>query len=211
MKRFIDEQVEEYARSHTQPETGLLLALAEETWQSTDLPQMLSGRLSGRFLKMLVQLTRARFAVEVGMFTGYSALSIAEGLPEEGRLLTCDTNPNYAKVARRYFDQSRHGKKIDIALGPASETLSGLNTEIDFAFVDADKVNYDTYYETLLEKMTQGGLIVLDNCLWSGEVLNPKDESSQALHALNEKISRDDRVENVILTVRDGLNLIRKK
>ena len=211
MRRFVSSDVEDYARKFTQSESQLLQELIQETHSKTDLPEMLSGRLSGRFLKLLVQLCGAKVAVEIGTFTGYSALCIAEGLPEDGQLLCCDISEEYAAIARQYFSKSPFGHKIELKVAPALDSLKAFDGAIDFAFIDADKVSYLKYYEAILEKMSSGGLIVLDNCLWSGDVLAPHDDSSRALHKINEVIADDPRVENVILTVRDGLNLVRKK
>jgi caffeoyl-CoA O-methyltransferase len=211
MERFIDQEVEAYAKRRTQQEPVLLQTLETETWKTMEWPQMLSGRLSGRFLKLLVQISGAKNVLEVGTFTGYSALCLAEGLPENGRVITCDINEKCAKLAQKYFDQSPHGKKIALKLGPALTTIAQFDGLIDLAFIDGDKVNYQNYYEALVNKVRPGGLIVIDNCLWSGLVLAPTDPSSIAIDSLNELISRDERVENVILTVRDGLNIVRKK
>jgi caffeoyl-CoA O-methyltransferase len=211
MERFINEAVEGYAKRYTTPEPELLQDLEKTTWAECEMPQMISGRLSGRFLKMLTLLTNARSVIEVGTFTGYSALSIAEGLPQDGRLITCDVDPKTAKLAQTYFDRSPHGKKITLKLGPALETIKSLDGSFDLAFIDADKDNYPFYYEAILNKLRPGGVIAIDNCLWSGKVLTPTDPSTLAIARVNELIARDERVENVILTVRDGINLVRKK
>jgi caffeoyl-CoA O-methyltransferase len=211
MIRFLDKEVEDYAKRRTQPEPNLLQMLETETWKTMEFPQMISGRISGRLLKLLVQISGAKSVVEVGTYTGYSALCLAEGLPDQGRVITCDINEKSAKLAQSYFDKSPYGKKITLKLGPALATIAQIEAPIDLAFIDADKENYPRYYEALLTKLRRGGLIVIDNCLWSGTVLAPTESSAIAIDQLNELISRDERVENVILTVRDGINIVRKK
>jgi caffeoyl-CoA O-methyltransferase len=175
-----------------------------------DAPQMLTGRLEGRLLKLLAALCGAERVLEIGTFTGYSALSMAEGLPDDGRIITCEIEKAHAAMAQRYFDRSPHGKKIEIRLGPALETLASLTGPFDLAFIDADKGNYPAYYERSVELVRPGGLILVDNTLWSGQVLNPQDAESKAIDALNRRIAADARVENVLLTVRDGLQVVRK-
>lgn len=210
---FIDKNVEKYAFDHTAPEPDLLRKLSDETYAKMEWPTMLTGRLEGRLLKLLARISGARRALEIGTFTGYSALSIAEGLPEDGRVVTCEIEPRNADFARRYFGSSPHGGKIEIRLGPALETLKVLEggEPFDLAFIDADKENYPAYYERVMELVRPGGLIVVDNTLWSGRVLDPRDKDSLAIDALNQRIARDKRVENVLLTVRDGVQLVRKR
>jgi predicted O-methyltransferase YrrM len=208
---IIDKDLERYAFDHTAPEPELLRQLSEETYARMEMPQMLTGRLEGRLLKLLAQLSGARRVLEIGTFTGYSALSMAEGLPEDGNVVTCEIEPAHAAMAQRYFDASPHGKKIGIRMGPALATLEGLNGLFDLAFIDADKENYPVYYEKVIALIRPGGLLLVDNTLWSGEVLRPRDPESAAIDALNKRIAKDARVENVLLTVRDGLQLVRKK
>lgn len=211
MKPLVLEPVEEYARRMTRAEPKLLEQIAERTRREMDYPQMLTGRIEGRLLKLLVQLVRADLVVEVGTFTGYSALSMAEGLPEGGRVITCEVDPDTARVAQEGFDASPYGRRIELRLGPALETIAAIEGPIDLSFVDADKQSYPQYYESLLARTRPGGLLVLDNMLWSGEVLEPQDEQSRILAALNERIVADERVENVLLTVRDGVQVVRKR
>ena len=211
MFNIVNEAVENYAEQNTQAEGALLQELSAETWRTMDHPQMLSGRLSGRLLKMLVQLTRAEKILEIGTFTGYTALSMAEALGERGHLWTLEIEKVQADFAKRYFIRSEHGKKITLLLGPALENIKMVPDDLDFVFIDADKVNYDAYYEVSLQKLKRGGLIAIDNMLWSGRVLAPSDPSTLCIHALNEKLSRDERVENVLLTIRDGIQLVRKR
>jgi caffeoyl-CoA O-methyltransferase len=208
---LVAEPVDRYAEQHTEKVAPLFDELRDETYRSMDIPQMQVGRIEGTFLRMLIRLTRARRVLELGMFTGYSALMMAEGLPDDGELITCDVDPKAEAIARKYFAKSPHGKKIRVAMGPAIETIKSLKAPIDFVFIDADKVNYSNYFDAVLPLLPAGGVIVADNTLWSGSVLEPHDDAGKALAAFNEKVSRDDRVEKVLLTVRDGMMLIRKK
>ena len=162
MESFIDQAVEQYAHDHTKPESDLFHKLRDETYAEMSSPQMQVGRIEGRFLKMLVRLTGARRILEIGMFTGYSALMMAEGLPEDGQLITCDVNPKAEAIARRYFDESPNGHKIEIRMGPALETIKTLSGPLDMVFIDADKSNYSNYYEACFPLVKPGGLIVGD-------------------------------------------------
>lgn len=207
---FIDKEIEEYAKLYTSNEPKLLKELAEFTETNMPMAQMLTGKIEGRLLKMLVALTGARSILEIGMFTGYSALSLAEALPDDGRLLTCDIDEEVAKLAKEYFDRSPHGAKITVQLGPALETLSKSNDTFDLVFLDADKENYVEYYQSIIPKLNSNGLLVIDNCLWSSKVLEPQAETDIAIHKLNQLIVTDPGVENVVLTIRDGVNLVRK-
>jgi len=207
---FVDQAIEAYASNATKAEPALLNELAQETQRSMEFPQMLTGRIEGRFLKLMVALTGAKSILEVGTFTGYSALSMAEALPDDGKIITCEINPKAQNFAQNYFDRSPHGKKIEIKMGPALKTIEALAIELDLAFIDADKENLSRYYEALLIKLKPGGIIVIDNALWSSKVLNPQDSEAKSIHALNEFVAKDSRVENVLLTIRDGVNLIRK-
>lgn len=211
MKTFIAEEIEEYARSHTRAEPDLLIDLMAKTHAHMDYPQMLTGRIEGRLLKLLVQIVQPRLIIEVGMFTGYSALSMAEGLPGDGRIITCDIDPKARKMAQAAFDASPFGGKIEIRMGPALETIRELTDPIDLSFIDANKHSYPEYYEAILSRTRPGGLIVMDNMFLSGRVLDPQDETARIVADLNRAITDDDRVENVLLTVRDGVQLIRKK
>jgi len=211
MIRLVEEQLEDYAIGVTSPVSELYSRLQVETWQATEMPQMQVGPLEGRLLMLLVKLSGAKRAVEVGTFTGYSSLSIAEGLPEDGHLVTCDIDPEATSIARRYWAECPWGHKIELRLGPALETLAELEGPIDFAFIDADKKNYIAYWDLVLPKMRSGGLVVVDNVLWSGTVLDPQTDSARAIVAFNEHAAADDRVEQVMLTVRDGVTVARKK
>ncbi|HXU38872.1 MAG TPA: class I SAM-dependent methyltransferase [Blastocatellia bacterium] len=211
MERFINEAVEQFAHDHTKPESDLYLRLRDETYATMRSPQMQVGRIEGRFLKMLVRLTGARSILEIGMFTGYSALMMAEGLPDDGRLITCDVNPEAEAIARRYFNESPDAHKIEIRMGPALDTIKSLSGPIDMVFIDADKTNYSNYYEAVMPLLRPGGLIVADNVLWSGRVLDPKSDDDHAIVAFDKLVQSDPRVENVCLTVRDGMMLAWKR
>jgi caffeoyl-CoA O-methyltransferase len=211
MDRFIHAAVEQFAHDHTEPETDLYARLREETYRVVDWPQMQVGLLEGRFLKMLVRLTGARSIFEIGMFTGYSALMMAEALPEDGRLITCEIDPKAEAIARKYFAESPHGNKITIRMGPALETIKTLPGPFDVVFIDADKPNYCNYYQTCFPLVKPGGLIVGDNVLWNGKVIDQKDDDTRAIVAFSDLVQSDPRVENVCLTVRDGIMLAWKK
>ena len=211
MSFLVDEQLEEYAERHTTPPEPLLAELAAETKATMSSPQMLTGTIEGRFLELLVAGTGARRVLEIGTFTGYSALSMAAALPADGRIDTLDIEPAHAEVAQRYFDRSPLGGRITLHLGPALETIDELEGEFDLVFIDADKENYDAYYEAVLPRLSERGLIAIDNTLWSGRVLDPPDETTKLIAALNDKLAADERVVAVQLTVRDGVTLIRRR
>jgi caffeoyl-CoA O-methyltransferase len=211
MDRFIEAAVEEFAEEHTKPETDLYTRLREETYRVMDRPQMQVGLLEGRFLKMLVGLIGARNVLEIGMFTGYSALMMAEALPDDGHLVTCEVDPKAEAIARRYFAKSPNGHKIKIEMGPALETIKKLSGLFDLVFIDADKVNYCNYYEACFPLVKPGGVIIGDNVLWSGKVVDPKDDDTRAIVSFNRLVQSDPRVENVCLTVRDGMMLAWKR
>ena len=211
MSFIADEQIEEYAEAHTTPPDPLLAELAAETKATMASPQMLTGTIEGRFLEQLVAVMGARRVLEIGTFTGYASLSMAAALPADGRIDTLDIEPKHAEVAQRYFDRSPHGSKITLHLGPALETITSLEGEFDLVFIDADKENYDAYYEAVLPRLSARGLIAIDNTLWSGRVLDPPDETSKLIAALNDKLAADERVVAVQLTVRDGVTLVRRR
>ena len=207
---FIDEKIEQYSYDHTSKEDELLKRLEKETYESLEIPHMTTGRVEAKFLKLLARMVKAKRILEVGTFGGYSALTMAESLPEDGALFTCEIDPIAIKFAKKYFAKSPHGKKITLLEGAALSSIRTLTGSFDMAFIDADKENYCSYYEAVLPLICSGGLIAIDNVLWSGRVLNPQDPSDKAIHQLNEMVVNDDRVESVLLTVRDGLNCIVK-
>ena len=207
---FIKEAIETYAYEHTQHEGELLQKLEAETYEKLEIPQMLTGRLEGRFLRLIAKLIGARRIIEVGTFGGYSAISMAEALPDDGELFTCDIDPVAIAFARRFFAESEHGKKITLLEGPALKSIKTLSGTFDMAFIDADKENYLNYYNAILPVIRTNGVILVDNVLWSGRVLDPKDDSDKTIHRFNETVIKDDRVEPVMMTIRDGVYCIRK-
>jgi caffeoyl-CoA O-methyltransferase len=210
MAFIVSDEIERYAEEHTTPPTELLAALAEETQATLPLPQMLTGTVEGRFLELLVWASEARRVLEIGTYSGYSALSMAAALPAGGHIDTCEIDEQHAAVARRYIEQSPHADRITVHLGPALETIERLEGDFDFVFIDADKENYVNYYETVLPRLAERGLIAADNTLWSGHVLEEDDsEGTRAIRAFNEHVRADPRVVSVMLTVRDGVTLIR--
>jgi caffeoyl-CoA O-methyltransferase len=213
VKAIIPKKIEEYCLRHTTARGKLLRELERYTQRHCTDAQMLIGPHEGALLAMLVRLTGARRVLEIGTFTGYSALCLAEALPEDGRLTTCEIKPERADIARSFFDRSPHGHKIKLRLGPALETLADLpaSANFDFVFLDADKENYVNYYEAVLPRLRPGGLIVADNVLWSGRVLAPKKKTDRAVVSFNKHVHCDPRVECVMLPLRDGVSLIRKR
>jgi caffeoyl-CoA O-methyltransferase len=213
--KFIDEKIIEYSEKYTKNESALLEDIRLKT-MSRDDSSMLSGFHQGRFFSMISKLISPECILEIGTYVGYSTLCFAEGLRREGKIYTIDINENDMKIAKSYFDKSEYKSKIVPLLGNAIDIISDFKETIDMVFIDADKVNYINYYEAVLPKMRQGGLIIADNVLWSGKVLDAAegreaDEDTKALHKLNEVVTNDNRVENVLLPLRDGLMLIRKK
>lgn len=212
MLTLVPEEIERYAEAHTTPLPPLLQELVALTRDKMgDRATMLSGQLEGTLLQTLVASLGARRVLEIGTFTGFSALMMAAALPEDGELITCDVDPEAIAIARGFFQRSEHGRKIELREGPALETLKTLAGPFDFAFIDADKQNYIPYYEATLPLLSPHGLIAVDNVLWSGRVLDPKEENDRAIVAFNEHVARDDRVTQVVLTVRDGVTLIRRR
>jgi caffeoyl-CoA O-methyltransferase len=207
---IVDPRVEAYAEEHTSPDGELFDRLAAETREKTTAPQMMVGRLEGRFLGVLVATLRARRVLELGTFTGYSSISMALALPADGRVISCDVNEETTAIARRYAQEAGVSDLIEYRLGPGLETIAQLDGPFDLVFIDADKPNYINYYEATLPLLAEGGLIVVDNTLWSGRVVDEEDgeDTTQAIRALNDHVSQDARVENVLLTVRDGMNLV---
>ena len=210
MSFIVEASVEEYAEQHTSPDGELFERLAAETREKTTTPQMMVGRLEGRFLGALVRSLRARRVLELGTFTGYSSISMALALPAGGRVITCDVNEETTAIARRYAEEAGVADRIDYRLGPGLETIAQLEGPFDLVFIDADKENYVSYYEATLPLLADGGLMVVDNTLWSGRVADPDDneETTRAIRALNDRVVDDPRVDNVLLTVRDGMNLV---
>jgi caffeoyl-CoA O-methyltransferase len=205
---IIDPRADAYAEAHTTPSGELFERLAAETREKTTAPQMMVGEVEGRFLEFLVRLMRARLVLELGTFTGYSSLSMARGLPDGGRVVSCDVDPETTAIAERYAEEAGLADRIEYRTGPALETVAQLEGPFDLVFIDADKPNYRNYYEAVLPKLSDNGLIVADNALRDGAVLEDGDEP---MKEFNDHVRNDPRVECVLLTVRDGMLLIMKR
>jgi caffeoyl-CoA O-methyltransferase len=212
MTDIVDPVVEAYAEAHTTPPPPHLVAVDAETRQTLDFPGMMVGTLEGRFLEMLVFAQRPSRVLEIGTFSGYSALAMAAGLPPGGRITTCELSAVHAEAARRHIAASPYGERIEVIEGRAIDTLASLPGPFDFVFIDADKTSYAAYYEAVLAKLAPGGLIAVDNTLWSGNVVSEKDMSPDtvAIRAFNDALVADARVICVQTTVRDGVTLIRR-
>lgn len=203
-----------YIEEHTDPLPPLLEDLVRETRLQTGRLNWSIGRAEGKLLQMIVAISNARQVVEVGTFTGFSALLMAEALPTDGRLITCESEASFARIAQSFFDRSPHGNKIRLEFGPAIKSLARIpDGSTDFVFIDADKTAYENYYEEALRILRAGGLVVADNVFWRGKVFRtpPKNENARAIAAFNDKVKRDPRVEKVMLAVRDGCYFIRKR
>lgn len=210
MISLVSKEIEKYSTEHTSPLPPYLQELVRVTHEKASSPQMLSGPIEGMLLQSLVFANGAKRVLEFGTFTGFSALMMAEALPPDGVVITCDINPETSKIARAFFKKSPHGHKIDLRLGNALDTVKTLKGPIDLVFIDADKENYSNYYEVSMDLLSPRGIIVVDNVLWSGRVLNPADATSRAIADFNERVRKDRRVKHTLLPVRDGVMLIRK-
>ncbi len=209
---FISQELEDYIEKHSEKEPDLLAALNKETYQKILLPRMLSGHFQGRVLSMLSKLIRPVNILEIGTFTGYAALCLCEGMQENGQLHTIDIKEELETIQRKYFDKSPWGSQIFHHLGEAIDIIPTLELKFDLVFIDADKENYLNYFELILPKMNKGGIILSDNVLWSGKVLEPlqkNDSSTKVLLEYNELLKNDTRVETVLLPIRDGLTVSR--
>jgi predicted O-methyltransferase YrrM len=211
---FIDKRIQDYCEQHTTPETEVLSKLNRDTHANVLQPRMLSGHLQGRLLAMLSAMIRPTSILEIGTYTGYSAICLAEGLREGGKLITIDVNPELEDRIRKYIEEAGLSESITFIVGDAKTIVRTLPNRYDLVFIDADKASYPLYYELALERLLPGGYIIFDNVLWSGKVLDAsqlaKDAETKILHGLNEQIQHDKRVENVLLPVRDGLMILRK-
>src|SRR6478672_5406448 len=209
---FISQELEDYIEQHSEKEPELLAALNKETYQKILLPRMLSGHFQGRVLSMLSKLIRPTAILEIGTYTGYSALCLCEGMQENGVLHTIDIKEELMDFQRKYFDQSPWGKQIVQHLGEALDIIPTIDSKFDLVFIDADKENYINYFNMILPKMNKGGIILSDNVLWSGKVLEelqPNDTSTAVLLEYNKLLKNDSRVETVLLPIRDGLTVSR--
>lgn len=203
-------EIEEYVMKRLKPEDPLLQELRKDTLEHVPNPQMMSGPQVGYLLQLLIKLSKATKILEIGMFTGYSALCMAQAMPEGGSLISCEIDSNIVNFAKQYFTRSKVGHKIDVRLGEALKTLNTLEGPYDLVFIDADKKNYLNYYKSVFPKVRVGGLIVLDNALRGGKVLHPEDEEAKAIDDVNRLIVEQSTVMNTLLTVRDGVNVVLK-
>lgn len=210
---FISEALSLYCESHSEKESELLQQLNRETHLKVLSPRMLSGHLQGRFLSFLSKLKQPQHILEIGTYTGYSALCLAEGLQTTGKLITIDPNEETNLVAGNYFKRSAYAAQIQLMQGDAQALIPTLTQQFDIVFIDADKRNYPIYFDLIIDKVKKGGLIIVDNVLWSGKVLDPEnkmDTDTKIIHAFNKKVNDDSRVSNILLPVRDGLMLMTK-
>ena len=211
---FLDPKLDQYAEEHTSPESKVLAELNRETWAKVLMPRMLSGHIQGRTLAMFSQMKSPRYILEIGTYTGYSGICLAEGLQEGGELHTIDINEELEDMVLSYIEKAGMSDRIVTHIGNALEIIPTLDRKWDMVFIDADKENYSKYFDLVIDRMAPGGILIADNVLWSGKVLDdPKkvDEETRSLQKFNEKIQKDDRVENVLLPIRDGLMVIRVK
>ena len=208
---FIADEIDSYSLNHTEAEAELLAELNRETWANVMTPRMLSGHLQGRVLSMFSKMINPKNIIEIGTYTGYSALCMAEGLKNEGILHTLDINEEYTSIAKRYFNRSKYSKNIKQHLGNALDIIPKLECNFQLAFIDADKENYSAYFDLIIDKMDLYGYIIADNVLWTGKVTKEKkDKETTALDLYNKKVLADPRVETVLLPIRDGLMVSRK-
>ncbi len=211
---FITKELSDYCESNTSPETDILAQLNRETHLKAVSPRMLSGHLQGRFLSFISKLIQPKLIIEIGTYTGYSALCLAEGLAENGKLISIDVNEETSAFAKLFIEKTEYANKIDLVLADAKNYIPTIKESIDLVFIDADKKNYLNYYHLVIDKLNKGGLIIADNVLWSGKITMPEstmDKETIALHQFNQFVQQDNRVENMLLPIRDGLMVVRKK
>jgi caffeoyl-CoA O-methyltransferase len=211
---FIAKELSDYCQNNTSPETDILAQLNRETHLKVVSPRMLSGHLQGRFLSFISKLQQPKLIVEIGTYTGYSALCLAEGLAENGKLISIDVNEETSAFAKSFIEKTDYADKINLVLTDAKDYIPTIKEEIDLVFIDADKKNYLNYYHLVIDKLAKGGLIIADNVLWSGKITMPEstmDKETLALHQFNQFVQLDNRVENILLPIRDGLMVVRKK
>jgi caffeoyl-CoA O-methyltransferase len=208
---FLDPRLSEYSDLHTSPESELLKRINRDTYARVMMPRMLSGHLQGRFLSMISKMIRPKNILEIGTYTGYSAICLAEGLEPGGRLVTLDINEELETKVRNYFHEAGLEKVIDYRIGNALKIVPTLSLNFNLVFIDADKENYSNYFDLVIDKVVPGGYLLADNVLWSGKVLESKpDKDTRAILAFNKKVQDDGRVENILLPIRDGLLMMRK-
>lgn len=210
---FISEAISHYSEQHSEKESALLNELNRETHLKAMSPRMLSGHLQGRLLSFISRIASPKHILEIGTYTGYSALCLAEGLQADGKLITIDPNEETNVMASKYFQRSVHAKQIELKAGDATKLIPTLTQTFDIVFIDADKRNYALYFDLIIDKVKKGGLIIADNVLWSGKITMPENEmdvDTKAIHDFNKKINEDKRVTNLLLPVRDGLMLMLK-
>lgn len=209
---FLPEDLQKYVEDHSEPESDLLQRIARETHLHVLKPRMLSGHLQGRVLSMISHMVRPSRILEIGTYTGYAALSLAEGLNADGKLITIDNNEELSIRTKSYFNESPFQDQIEMMVGNAPDIIPTLSEKWDLVFIDADKENYSTYFDLVIEDMNEGGIILADNVLWSGKVSDPSknDDATNAIRSFNQKVHKDPRVQNVLFPIRDGLMMLRK-
>ncbi|MCC7521562.1 MAG: class I SAM-dependent methyltransferase [Flavobacteriaceae bacterium] len=210
---IINPKIMDYAEMHTTPEPELLTDLRRETWLKVVNPRMLSGSYQGRLIALISKLIRPKNILEIGTFTGYATLCLAEGLLENGQIITIDQNEELVDIQQKYFTKSKYAFQINALLGEAIALISNLDMTFDLIFIDADKQNYSAYFDLVIEKLNIGGIILTDNVLWNGKVIentNPNDMDTLAIQAYNKKVQSDTRVETILLPIRDGISITRK-
>ena len=208
---FLPENIQKYISDNSQSESIILKELNRYTNSKVILPRMLSGHVQGRFLSMISKLVNPEIIVEVGTYTGYSCLCLAEGLKKNGKIITIEKDEEFASIAKKFFDRSKYKEKISLLIEDATTAIENISEKIDLVFIDADKVNYSKYYDMLFPKLKIGGLIVADNVLWSGKVTEDvSDNETQSIKNFNTKVKNDERVENLIVGIRDGIMLCQK-
>jgi caffeoyl-CoA O-methyltransferase len=211
---FITKDLSDYCENNTSAETDILAQLNRETHLKVVSPRMLSGHLQGRFLSFISKLQQPKLVVEIGTYTGYSALCLAEGLAENGKLISIDVNEETSTFAKSFISKTEYANKIDLVLADAKDYIPTIKESIDLVFIDADKKNYLNYYHLVIDKLNKGGLIIADNVLWSGKITmseSAMDKETLTLHQFNQFVQQDSRVENMLLPIRDGLMVVRKK
>lgn len=210
---FIDQKIQDYAEQHTDKEPEVLQLLNRETHVKVLQPRMLSGHLQGRILSMMSKMINPKYILEIGTYTGYSAICLAEGMQPNGKLVTIDINEELTDMSQLYFEKAGFNDVVESQVGNALDIIPTLNYPWDLVFIDADKVNYSYYYDLVIDRLSDGGFIIADNVLWSGKVVEPvvqNDKDTKALLEFNKKVNEDSRVENVLMPVRDGLMILRK-